>query len=590
MRKRILFVIVGLMSMLMADAQSLPVVGNTSADDFIVRIAQTGWRTQGAALAFDGRMLVMSILKSPKTDYDLYYSKCVNGKWQMPQLIDGLSGDENEWSPTISSDLQTIYFVRENVTEQGTRKEKKTTNLYSSVLSPDGKWQMPQLMIISNGTDLHPVLLPDNQTLCFTSIRENVKDASPKRYFIRKLDKYNWTLPQEIPLGQKDQDFGTAIQTLTGVVTDQASQQPLMARIDVYDALTQQRLSSFETDEKGAFRLALTSGRRYRIDVYQEGYSHAYFWQDLQGVFDENVRWLPSLSNRMAIRLSTYDADLLFALHPDVQIEDAETGKALNLAVKRGQRGDAEMSLPIGNIYSISLHHAAYADTTFQINTKKDVLMLISELDMLMRIGKVMATVEVRDAETGEPVSSELTVSNLSSVADDIVQSVSQGRGLLPLRCASRYRLQLNAPGYFYADTIVEMPSKEQEVLLSLTQKPLQQEAIVQLKNIHFEFASYLLTDDSYVELHQVAELMRRNPSLRIEISAHTDDKGSAELNKRLSQKRGESAVEYLVEEEGIERERLIPVGYGKEKPLVPNTSDENRALNRRVEFVILNL
>jgi outer membrane protein OmpA-like peptidoglycan-associated protein len=79
---------------------------------------------------------------------------------------------------------------------------------------------------------------------------------------------------------------------------------------------------------------------------------------------------------------------------------------------------------------------------------------------------------------------------------------------------------------------------------------------------------------------------MQDNPSMHIELSAHTDDVGSEQYNQRLSQKRGEAAKHYLVRQ-GIEAERIVAKGYGKNKPLVPNDSDANRAINRRVEFTI---
>ena len=79
---------------------------------------------------------------------------------------------------------------------------------------------------------------------------------------------------------------------------------------------------------------------------------------------------------------------------------------------------------------------------------------------------------------------------------------------------------------------------------------------------------------------------MQDNPSMQIELSAHTDDVGSDRYNMRLSQRRGESAMKYLLRN-GIAADRIVAKGYGKTKPLVPNTSDENRAINRRVEFTI---
>ena len=66
--------------------------------------------------------------------------------------------------------------------------------------------------------------------------------------------------------------------------------------------------------------------------------------------------------------------------------------------------------------------------------------------------------------------------------------------------------------------------------------------------------------------MDQLVKLLEENPNVTIELSAHTDYRGSAEYNKRLSQRRAESVVKYLIEH-GIASDRLTPVGYGKEKP-----------------------
>ena len=91
---------------------------------------------------------------------------------------------------------------------------------------------------------------------------------------------------------------------------------------------------------------------------------------------------------------------------------------------------------------------------------------------------------------------------------------------------------------------------------------------------------------DALSELDKVLKLLEANPELHIELSAHTDDIGTDAYNDQLSTKRGESALEYLVRK-GINRSRLTSVGYGKHRPLVPNDSEENRAINRRVEFKV---
>ena len=88
----------------------------------------------------------------------------------------------------------------------------------------------------------------------------------------------------------------------------------------------------------------------------------------------------------------------------------------------------------------------------------------------------------------------------------------------------------------------------------------------VLIDNIFYDFDKATLRPESRTALDDLVKLLNENPNVTIELSAHTDYKGSAEYNKRLSQRRAEAVVQYLTEH-GIARDRLTPVGYGKEKP-----------------------
>ena len=90
--------------------------------------------------------------------------------------------------------------------------------------------------------------------------------------------------------------------------------------------------------------------------------------------------------------------------------------------------------------------------------------------------------------------------------------------------------------------------------------------APVLIDNIFYDFDKATLRPESKTALDDLVKLLNENPNITIELSAHTDYKGSAEYNKRLSQRRAESVVNYLIEH-GIAADRLTPVGYGKENP-----------------------
>jgi OmpA-OmpF porin, OOP family len=104
-------------------------------------------------------------------------------------------------------------------------------------------------------------------------------------------------------------------------------------------------------------------------------------------------------------------------------------------------------------------------------------------------------------------------------------------------------------------------------------------------QQIHFEFNKAKIRPESFPVLDAVVEVLAKAPDIRIEVQGHTDNKGGAAYNKGLSEKRSASVKQYLVAH-GIEPGRLTSHGYGFDRPLVPNDTDQNRALNRRVQFV----
>ncbi len=104
-------------------------------------------------------------------------------------------------------------------------------------------------------------------------------------------------------------------------------------------------------------------------------------------------------------------------------------------------------------------------------------------------------------------------------------------------------------------------------------------------QQIHFEYNKDTIRRESFPVLDAVVEALQKNPSIKIEVQGHTDNKGAAAYNKNLSDRRAKAVMKYLVSH-GVEMSRLASHGYGFERPLVDNSTEQNRALNRRVQFV----
>jgi outer membrane protein OmpA-like peptidoglycan-associated protein len=107
------------------------------------------------------------------------------------------------------------------------------------------------------------------------------------------------------------------------------------------------------------------------------------------------------------------------------------------------------------------------------------------------------------------------------------------------------------------------------------------------LPNLFFEFAQSNLLSDSYIELRRLLEFLIKNETVKIEICGHTDNQGSDIYNQKLSKERAKEVYFYLTHN-GVNSNRLSFKGYGKERPVMPNDTEENRARNRRTEILIL--
>jgi OOP family OmpA-OmpF porin len=108
-------------------------------------------------------------------------------------------------------------------------------------------------------------------------------------------------------------------------------------------------------------------------------------------------------------------------------------------------------------------------------------------------------------------------------------------------------------------------------------------------EKIQFELNKAIIREESFSLLHDIAEVIKKNPHVkRISIEGHASAEGDARRNKTLSDERAKSVMAHLVKKEGLEAARLVAKGWGIEKPIAGNDSEEGREKNRRVEFLVI--
>jgi OOP family OmpA-OmpF porin len=131
---------------------------------------------------------------------------------------------------------------------------------------------------------------------------------------------------------------------------------------------------------------------------------------------------------------------------------------------------------------------------------------------------------------------------------------------------------------------VLEMEAMKQEVTANEMLDALNKNGFIAL-NILFETGKSAIQDESLPIVDQIFELLKSDPSIKISIEGHTDNIGDAATNKKLSTDRAKSVMDALVSK-GIDKTRLSFVGWGQEKPVADNRTDEGRTKNRRVEIV----
>lgn len=174
--------------------------------------------------------------------------------------------------------------------------------------------------------------------------------------------------------------------------------------------------------------------------------------------------------------------------------------------------------------------------------------------------------------------------------------SDAEAKFVYQLEQASDYHVVANQAGKFSQTESVSTKgldrSKTLYVTLKLGISNLDAGAVFVLKNIHYDFDKSNIRPDAGRILDNLVNVMAQNPSLKIELSSHTDSRGKDAYNLRLSQQRAEAAVNYLVGK-GVERSRMVAKGYGETRLLnrcangVDCTEDEHQA-NRRTEIKVL--
>ncbi|MEO6149406.1 MAG: OmpA family protein [Mucilaginibacter sp.] len=177
------------------------------------------------------------------------------------------------------------------------------------------------------------------------------------------------------------------------------------------------------------------------------------------------------------------------------------------------------------------------------------------------------------------------------------VTADANGKYRFSLKENSDYALRGEKGGYLSDNQIVSTKglTASQVIKKDLYLEKIQLNKAIRIENIYYDFDQWNIRPDAALELDKLIKILKDNPDIYIELSSHTDSKGDDDYNHRLSQKRANAAVTYIIETGEVDEERIIARGYGESRLLNRckngvNCSSEEHQLNRRTEFRIIKM
>ena len=187
----------------------------------------------------------------------------------------------------------------------------------------------------------------------------------------------------------------------------------------------------------------------------------------------------------------------------------------------------------------------------------------------------IQAKIKIYDNSTGE-------------VYTSVSSNSASGKFLLSLPSGLNYGISVEAEGYLFHSENFNIPEGSAYNMVSkeIALKNIDIGSKIALRNVFFETGKSEVKIDSYPELDRLIQLMMDVPTLKIELSGHTDNVGNDEYNLNLSQRRADAVRAYLTSR-GVDKSRVLAVGYGESKPVDSNDTKDGRANNRRTEFEI---
>jgi outer membrane protein OmpA-like peptidoglycan-associated protein len=514
------------------------------------------------------------IESSSNTEY-VYFGKDTL-KATISNIGAAINSPFSDYAPVINADGSKMYFTsRRPVTEKEKKKGKASTEniYYSSFDAKKQKW-----------TEAKSLPSAINQPKRFNSVIAISNDA--QRMLIYRDDKYGngdiyesvlygsiWSEPEKLPepINSKYMESSASISPDGKTIYFVSNRPGGSGGLDVWYCTKNQQGNWGE--EKNIGTTINSSSGEEGVFIHPDGKTLYFSSKGHKGLggYDifysrmENNKW--TTPKNLGENINTSDDDVYFVMEAN-----GKTG--YYSSIKKGGLGEKD-------IYKVTF-----------LSPKDKV-----DKGPLLTLFKGL----VIDKENNQPITSDIEIIDLekNEVISTFISNATTGSFLVSLPSGKNYGINVKKEGYlFYSDNVdISAAATYKEIIKTVLLEKIKIGSKIILKNIFYDYDKSTLRNASISELERLYKLITENPKLKIELSSHTDSRGSDVYNNKLSQERAQACVDYLLKK-GVPKEKIIAKGYGKQQLLINDeeinqlkTEKEKEAAhqqNRRSEIKIL--
>lgn len=473
-------------------------------------------------------------------------------------LDSSVNTDENEYWPLISTDDSTLYFTRLITGQKQFAYERLFyASRIDSTWGPADQLSFGYDEMVNEGTIS---LTADGNLMFFSACGRPGGKGSCDIYYLQKTDG-KWSLPKNAGavLNSVFWEAQPAVSALGERLFFSSNREGGFGKKDIW-------VSEITKTERGQLTFSVPLNLGTKVNTSENDFSPFIHADDQTLYFASDGRYGLGKSDLYLTRYT--DSIWTEAIHLGYPVNSPEYEDGL--------------------VVSPTAHVAVFSSNrTPSVNGSKDLFQLVLPQQFQpQKMGYVKGF--VFDAVSKNKINAEIRIINLEEQRINELQASVENGYVVTLKENQTYAFHISKPGYLFYSSHFNLKDPKQfnhATVLNIYLQPIQNDVAVILKNIFFEHDSYQMKETSYPELNELIHFLKINPTVSVEISGHTDNTGTPEYNLKLSEKRALEIGSYLMK--SIRPERITLNGYGAEKPVDTNDTEQGRSNNRRSELRI---